>query len=90
MKTPPKPVGTHCALAAERTSLEEGERGRMRDVRNATDFLFRVRYAAYVRVSPANFCVFAQLLLSSTLQANTNIPEAEVEEGLENGTERID
>lgn len=87
MKTPPKPVGTHCALAAERTSLEEGERGRMRDVRNATDFLFCVRY---VRVSPANFCVFSQLLLSSTLQANTNIPEAEVEEGLENGTERID
>lgn len=36
------------------------------------------------------FAFFSHLLLSSTLQANTNIPEAEVEEGLENGTERID
>lgn len=90
MKTPPKPVGTHCALAAERTSLEEGERGRMRDVRNATDFLFCVRYVSMCVCLLQIFAFFSHLLLSSTLQANTNIPEAEVEEGLENGTERID
>ncbi len=59
-------------------------------MRNATDFLFCVRYAACACVSPANFCVFSELLLSSTLQANTNIPEAGVEGGLEDDTERID
>ena len=48
-----------------------------RDVRNAADFLFCVRYAARERVSPCKkCCVFSEPLLSSTLQANTNIPEA--------------
>lgn len=36
------------------------------------------------------FCVFPKLLLSSSLQANTNIPKAGVAGGLEEGTERID
>lgn len=43
------------------------------------------------RVSCKFLCFFfLELLLSSTLQANTNIPEAGVEGGLEDGTERID
>ena len=36
------------------------------------------------------FFFFPELLLSSTLQANANIPEVGVEGGLEDGTERID
>lgn len=74
-------------LAAGRASLEEvdRERGRVIDVSNATDFLFCVRYTAcvyeYVCVLCFFFfCFFSELLLSSTLQANTNIPEAGVAE----------
>jgi len=77
-EAPPKPVGTRCALAAGRTSLEKGRKSwRVIDVRNAAHFIFCVRSAAFVRVSPAIFYMFfSSLLLSSTLQAHTNIPEA--------------
>lgn len=58
-KAPPKSAGTHCALACWKNIPWRGrQRGRVIDVRNATDFLFRVRYAVCVRVSPANFGVF--------------------------------